>query len=86
MFWIWQGPKYQEIVNLRLGDGTRRRGQVLEVDGDRAVVQVFIYSSLHSTLITRVFGHVLHDLRGIWLIQRIKLKTSLFSLSLSAGF
>jgi V-type H+-transporting ATPase subunit B len=36
-----KGPKYQEIVNLRLGDGTRRRGQVLEVDGDRAVVQVF---------------------------------------------
>jgi hypothetical protein len=40
--WILQGPKYQEIVNLRLGDGTRRRGQVLEVDGDRAVVQVHI--------------------------------------------
>ncbi|GMH33079.1 hypothetical protein BSKO_00913 [Bryopsis sp. KO-2023] len=36
-----KGPKYAEIVNLRLGDGTMRRGQVLEVDGDRAVVQVF---------------------------------------------
>eukprot|EP00246_Nothoceros_aenigmaticus_P011482 TRINITY_DN3132_c0_g1_i1.p1 TRINITY_DN3132_c0_g1~~TRINITY_DN3132_c0_g1_i1.p1 ORF type:complete len:488 (+),score=98.73 TRINITY_DN3132_c0_g1_i1:201-1664(+) len=36
-----KGPKYQEIVNLTLGDGTRRRGQVLEVDGQRAVVQVF---------------------------------------------
>lgn len=34
-------PKYAEIVNLRLGDGSIRRGQVLEVDGDRAVVQVF---------------------------------------------
>eukprot|EP00891_Asterochloris_glomerata_P008940 jgi/Astpho2/8940/Aster-02620 len=34
-------PKYAEIVNLRLGDGTFRRGQVLEVDGSRAVVQVF---------------------------------------------
>ena len=34
-------PKYAEIVNLRLGDGSLRRGQVLEVDGDRAVVQVF---------------------------------------------
>ena len=32
---------YAEIVNIRLGDGTVRRGQVLEVDGDRAVVQVF---------------------------------------------
>lgn len=28
-------------MNLRLGDGSVRRGQVLEVDGDRAVVQVF---------------------------------------------
>jgi len=33
--------KYAEIVNIRLGDGSMRRGQVLEVDGDRAVVQVF---------------------------------------------
>jgi len=35
-----KGPKYQEIVNIRLGDGTTRRGQVLEVDGEKAVVQV----------------------------------------------
>ncbi|BDA47919.1 V-type proton ATPase subunit B 1 [Coccomyxa sp. Obi] len=34
-------PKYAEIVNLKLGDGTSRRGQVLEVDGSKAVVQVF---------------------------------------------
>ena len=26
---------------MKLGDGTSRRGQVLEVDGQRAVVQVF---------------------------------------------
>ena len=37
---LYQGPKYQEIVNIRLGDGTTRRGQVLEVDGEKAVVQV----------------------------------------------
>ena len=36
-----QKPKYAEIVNLKLGDGSIRRGQVLEVDGLRAVVQVF---------------------------------------------
>uniref|UniRef100_A0A161ZT90 Vacuolar proton pump subunit B n=1 Tax=Daucus carota subsp. sativus TaxID=79200 RepID=A0A161ZT90_DAUCS len=36
-----KGPKFQEIVNIRLGDGTTRRGQVLEVDGEKAVVQVF---------------------------------------------
>jgi len=34
-----QRAKYAEIVNLRLGDGTMRRGQVLEVEGDKAVVQ-----------------------------------------------
>jgi V-type H+-transporting ATPase subunit B len=28
-------------VEIKLGDGTLRRGQVLEVDGTRAVVQVF---------------------------------------------
>lgn len=32
---------YAEIVEIRLGDGTLRRGQVLEVDGSRAIVQVF---------------------------------------------
>lgn len=36
-----QKPMYAEIVEVRLGDGTIRRGQVLEVDGNRAVVQVF---------------------------------------------
>jgi hypothetical protein len=36
-----QKPRYAEIVNLKLGDGTFRRGQVLEVDGSKAVVQVF---------------------------------------------
>mmetsp|Transcript_32512 Transcript_32512/g.52671 ORF Transcript_32512/g.52671 Transcript_32512/m.52671 type:complete len:495 (-) Transcript_32512:181-1665(-) len=34
-------PKYAEIVNLTLGDGTKRKGQVLEVSGKRAIVQVF---------------------------------------------
>ncbi|CAB4385792.1 V-type proton ATPase subunit B [Rhizophagus irregularis] len=34
-------PKYAEIVNLTLPDGSRRAGQVLEVQGKRAVVQVF---------------------------------------------
>lgn len=34
-------PKYQEIVNVRLGDGSIRKGQVLEIAGKRAVVQIF---------------------------------------------
>ena len=36
-----QKPKYAEIVDLRLGDGSMRRGQVLEIEGTRAIVQVF---------------------------------------------
>ncbi|GCE99173.1 vacuolar ATP synthase subunit B [Zygosaccharomyces mellis] len=34
-------PRYNEIVNLTLPDGSVRQGQVLEVRGDRAIVQVF---------------------------------------------
>ncbi|KOB78544.1 V-type proton ATPase subunit B [Operophtera brumata] len=34
-------PKFSEIVQLRLADGTLRSGQVLEVSGSKAVVQVF---------------------------------------------
>ena len=34
-------PMYGEIVNLTLGDGTKKRGQVLDVKGSKAVVQVF---------------------------------------------
>lgn len=36
-----KNPRFSEIVDLTLGDGTKRRGQVLEVNGDKAVVQVF---------------------------------------------
>jgi V-type H+-transporting ATPase subunit B len=31
-------PKYAEIVNVRLGNGTVRKGQVLEIKGKQAVV------------------------------------------------
>ncbi|KRX22178.1 V-type proton ATPase subunit B [Trichinella nelsoni] len=34
-------PQYAEIVLLTLPDGTRRSGQVLEVSGSKAIVQVF---------------------------------------------
>jgi len=34
-------PKFAEIVKLTLSDGTVRTGQVLEVSGSKAVVQVF---------------------------------------------
>lgn len=40
-------PKFAEIVNVCLSDGTVRKGQVLEISGKRAVVQVIplIYRS-----------------------------------------
>ncbi|WFD34202.1 Vacuolar ATP synthase subunit B [Malassezia cuniculi] len=34
-------PSYNEIVTLTLPDGSRRGGQVLEVSGSKAIVQVF---------------------------------------------
>ncbi|EEA05555.1 vacuolar ATP synthase subunit B, putative [Cryptosporidium muris RN66] len=34
-------PRYNEIVRITLGDGSVREGQVLEVRGSRAIVQVF---------------------------------------------
>lgn len=36
-----QFPSYNEIVQLTLPDGTKRGGQVLEVQGKKAIVQVF---------------------------------------------
>ncbi|XP_003378603.1 vacuolar ATP synthase subunit B, brain isoform [Trichinella spiralis] len=38
---VGQYPQYAEIVLLTLPDGTRRSGQVLEVSGSKAIVQVF---------------------------------------------
>jgi len=36
-----KSPQYNEIVTLTLGDGQQRQGQVLEIYGTRAIVQVF---------------------------------------------
>lgn len=36
-----KSPRYAEIVNITLGDGETRVGQVLEVAGNKAVVQIF---------------------------------------------
>jgi len=36
-----EGVKYEELVELQLPNGERRRGKVLEVDMDRALVQLF---------------------------------------------
>jgi len=47
-------PTYAEIVNITLPDGSKRKGQVLEVEGDKAVVQVFEGTSGLDTKKTRV--------------------------------
>jgi len=36
-----KSPRFAEIVNVTLGDGSVRRGQVLEINQDKAVVQIF---------------------------------------------
>merc|ERR1712048_257344 len=36
-----KNPQFAEIVDLTLGNGESRRGQVLEVSGNKAIVQVF---------------------------------------------
>ncbi|KAL3729814.1 hypothetical protein ACJRO7_026887 [Eucalyptus globulus] len=59
-----KGPKYQEIVNIRLGDGTTRRGQVLEVDGEKVAVQVYEGTSgiENKYTIVQFIGEVLKTL------------------------
>lgn len=36
-----EGAKYDELVKIQLGNGEKRTGKVLEVNGDTAVVQLF---------------------------------------------
>ena len=36
-----ENVKYDELVEIEQADGEVRRGKVLEVDGDRALVQLF---------------------------------------------
>ena len=36
-----EGVKYDELVEIELQNGEHRLGQVLEIDGNNAVVQIF---------------------------------------------
>lgn len=36
-----EGVKYEELIEIRLQNGELRRGQVLEIEGDKALVQIF---------------------------------------------
>lgn len=54
-------PKFAEIVNVCLSDGSVRKGQVLEISGKRAVVQVknALYSDFRRNLRNRQLVHSL---------------------------
>ena len=48
------GVAFNEIVDIETPDGEKRTGQVLEVEGDKAVVQVFEGTSDLNTESTKV--------------------------------
>lgn len=52
-------PKYAEIVQLRLADGTYRSGKVLEVSGSKAVVQVRNLLHLTPHYVLRIHDYCL---------------------------
>ena len=56
-----EGIKYDELVDVKMGDGNVRRGQVLEVQKDKAVVQLFEGSAGIDKMDTKVrfLGHPL---------------------------
>ena len=49
-----EGVKYEELVDIELRTGEKRRGRVLEIDGDRAMIQLFEGSSGINLETTRV--------------------------------
>ena len=54
-----EGVTYNELVEIRQQNGEIRRGKVLEVDGDRALVQLFESSNglQIATATARFLGH-----------------------------
>ena len=40
-----EGAKYEELVDIQIQTGEKRRGRVLEIDGDKAMIQLFEGSS-----------------------------------------
>ncbi len=54
-----KNPSFEEVVDIRLDDGTTRQGRIVQIDGSRAVIQVFQGTrgiSLTNTR-TRLLGH-----------------------------
>ena len=54
-----EGAANEEMVNILLKDGTKRIGRVVELEGDRAVVQVFEGTDglSHTNVRTKLLGH-----------------------------
>src|SRR5690554_502090 len=40
-----EGVKYEELVEIQIQTGEKRRGRVLEINGDKAMIQLFEGSS-----------------------------------------
>ena len=64
-------PKYAEIVNVCLGDGSVGKGQVLEISGKRAVVQVCLYQcrSLKELQVLIIFTRTVNLQEKLWKCQ-----------------
>ncbi len=55
-----KGVSNEEIVDIRLDNGTMRQGRVVQIEGERIVVQVFLRAQEESALKntrTRLTGH-----------------------------
>ncbi|HOW38598.1 MAG TPA: V-type ATP synthase subunit B, partial [Bacillota bacterium] len=59
-----EGVKYDELVRIRQANGEERVGKVLEIDGDRALVQLFDSSQ----------GLKISDAKAMFLGRGIELK------------
>lgn len=67
-------PKFAEIVNVCLSDGTVRKGQVLEISGKRAVVQVCIelFRSSRGPQVLITFTRIASSQARLWKCPSLK--------------
>lgn len=87
-----KGVSNEEIVDIRLDNGTMRQGRVVQIEGERIVVQVFEGTrriSLKNTR-TRLTGHPMEmplslKLSAVYLTVRANLLTDSEIFSLLKG-
>lgn len=70
-----EGVKYNEMVEIVAADGAIRRGKVLEINRDKALVQLFEPSPGHSDVIvqSKIFGQE-HGTCGVRRYARPRLR------------